>query len=258
MRRSNKPNRTRSYIRRMALPVVLVSFMGCNGREPAVPDTYHPVPAPAIQQPQLPFTKGPAREPPAPHQEEKTVSGPLRPPTSFPAAMQALEKGGLGEAAKLLRSRVKQRSPKMKLGKREATKMAGYLLADLPQMPNTTLLHYEMPRSTIELVRAVHERGVSKQDAEGISAYLLRFIDSMDFGNLKQLDINHSHVIGREWEQIDYSGERLDPQRQKRRGQRMGVKNFKEARYIHAYFKHASKMGYFKKVYRPNGELPAF
>lgn len=172
--------------------------------------------------------------------------------------MGALRQSGLTMAAEILEGRVSQRSPKMKLTKAQALNVAGYLLADLQGMPNTTLLYYEMPRATIELVRAVHERGVAKQEAEKISSYLLRFIDSMDFGNLKQLDINHSHIIGRDWEQIDYSGERLDPRRQKRNGERMGVPNFKKALYIHRYFTHASKAGYFRKIYRPNGTLPDF
>ncbi len=124
-------------------------------------------------------------------------------------------------AAEIIDGRVKQRSPKMKLTEAQAINLAGYLLRDFEQMPNTTLLYFEMPRATLELVRAVHERGVSKQEAEKISSYLIRFIDSMDFKNLKQLDINHSHIIGREWEQIDYSGEPLDPQ-QGRKGTARG------------------------------------
>ncbi len=267
MRRSKARNNFSNAIRRVALPAVLTAslMLGCRSQEPShpSPDSYPQIaskaepdarPSKVREEPELVF-----------HEAPELVIAPepakLRPasiPRTYGGAMDALKQNGLTRAAGIIDRRVKQRSPKMKLTKAQAINLAGYLLRDLAMMPNTTLLYYEMPRATLELVRAVHERGVSKQEAEKISSYLLRFIDSMDFGNLKQLDINHSHIIGREWEQIDYSGEPLDPQRQKRNGQRMGVMNFKEARYIHKYFVHASKAKYFKRIYQPNGKMPDF
>jgi hypothetical protein len=262
MKRLQAKNKFSNTIRRAALPVVLTAsiMLGCRSNEPSAPardsgpvvvDSAPPV----AQQDTRPIPE----PPPAvaePEPTKRVKSRPIPIPRTFPAAMDALNRNGLRRAAEIIDRRVKQRSPKMKLTKAEAINLAGYLLRDLEQMPNTALLYFEMPRATLELVRAVHERGVSKQEAEKISRYLIRFIDSMDFGNLKQLDINHSHIIGREWEQIDYSGEPLDPARQKRNGQRMGVMNFKEARYIHKYFVHASKARYFKRIYRRNGKMP--
>jgi hypothetical protein len=277
MRRAQSKNKFSKAIRRAVLPAVLTASLltGCRGQEPGhpSPDSGPRISSRSGPDSQLPISEsGPARETPEPANQEpilqeapelviavKTAkTRPLSVPRTYSSAMDTLRQNGLKQAAQILEGRVNQRSPKMKLTKAQALNAAGYLLADLEEMPNTTLLYYEMPRATIELVRAVHERGVKKQDAEEISSYLLRFIDSMDLGNLKQLDINHSHIIGREWEQIDYSGERLDPQKQKRNGQRMGVLSFKKALYIHRYFTHASKAGYFRKIYRPNGTLPDF
>lgn len=256
-------------LRKIALPAVLTAslMLGCRSQEPNVPDSgpriasraehdERPQPRPAKTSPE------PAKAEPA-YQEapELVITSKKRPaklPEAYGGAMSALREAGLQHTADALDRRVKQRSPKMKLSRSQAIKIAGYLLQDQEGMPHTFLLSYEMPRASVELIRAVHERGVSKREAEKISQYLIRFIDSMDFQNLKQLDINHSHIIGREWEQIDYSGEPLDPQRQKRNGERMGVMNFKEARYIHRYFVHASKAKYFNKIYRPRGKMPDF
>jgi len=172
--------------------------------------------------------------------------------------MTALRQEGFGQAADIIDSRVKQRRPKMKLTKVQATKIAGYFLTDMREMPNTKILYQKMPRSTVELLRGVHERGVSKQDAEEISDYLVRFVKSMKFGNLKQLDSNHSHIIGREWEEIDYTGEGANPARRKRVGQSRGIMNFKKAAYIHRYFEVMHKAAYFRRIYRPRGTLPDF
>ncbi len=175
---------------------------------------------------------------------------------SYEEALKALREAGFAKAAEILEKRVNQEKPKMKLSKDQARDAALYLVQDLPEMPKAKTLYYFMPHSTIELIRGVNERDVPRKEAEKIAAYLLTFISSMKFQNLKQLDSNHSHVIGREWHQIDYSGEGMTWQGQKRKWSKKGVKNFTKPEWIHNYFKHASKYPYFKRIYKPQGHLP--
>lgn len=73
---------------------------------------------------------------------------------------------------------------------------------------------------------------------------------------LTGVDVSQSHVIGREWHQIDYSGEPMTWQSQKAAWEPLGVVNFKEARFLETYFKIVSKMAFFKRVYQPGGTLP--
>ncbi len=265
MRRLQSPRKCLRKAIRIVLPLVLTSsiFACCRPARPPItlaeqtvlsqPIESQPAePTPVVQEPVLPL---PAAEPLV---LEEPVKVPVVLPQTFEAAMQALEQEGFTQAAEILDSRVKQRRPKMKLSKVQATKIAGYFLTDLQHMPSTTLLYQKMPMSTVELVRAIHERGVSKQDAEEISDYLVRFVKSMKFGNLKQLDSNHSHIIGREWEEIDYTGEGANPQRRKRVGQSRGIMNFKKAIHIHRYFETMHKASYFRRIYQPHGKLPVF
>ncbi|MCB9754301.1 MAG: hypothetical protein H6713_30535 [Myxococcales bacterium] len=78
----------------------------------------------------------------------------------------------------------------------------------------------------------------------------------MELGNLAQLDENHSHVIGREWHEIDYTGERMTWQGQRDAWTPKGVLDFKRAIHIHRYFASASRLPYFTRVYRPRGRMP--
>ncbi|MBN2495926.1 MAG: hypothetical protein JXR96_15145 [Deltaproteobacteria bacterium] len=151
----------------------------------------------------------------------------------------------------VLRARTEQRSPKMKLGPAEARAIAGYFAALPAELVRVAALAERMPHSAVELVSAMHERGVPSEDAEAMADFLLRMSEAGKFKNLRQLDINHSHVIGRDWPQIDYSGERMTWQGQKAFWEPKGVKSFKKAEYLAAYFRHASRMSYFKRIYKP-------
>jgi len=175
---------------------------------------------------------------------------------SYDAHMAKLRKRGLGAAAKVLVSRVAQEEHKYKLSEEQATEIARYFLSDLAEMPASRKLLDVMPRTTVELVRATRERGVAQSEAEEIADYLFLVTKSMRFGNLRGVDVSHSHVVGREWWQIDYSGEPMTWEEQQRDWEPLGVVNFKKASYIRAYFKHVSKMRFFKRVYRPTGRLP--
>jgi hypothetical protein len=121
--------------------------------------------------------------------------------------------------------------------------------------PAVRALARVMPRSTVELARAVAERGVSLDELDRIAAYLVRVVETIDPERLATFDDNHSHVTGREWQDIDYGGETMTWQGQRDAWVPKGVKSFKRAEYIHAYFVGAEKLAHWDRVYRPRGRM---
>ena len=112
-----------------------------------------------------------------------------------------------------------------------------------------------MPRSAAELARAVRERGLPRRDALEIAAYLVRVVETLRFERLATFDENHSHVTGRDWHEIDYSGEGMTWQGQKAYWAPRGVESFRKAAFIHAYFAGAEPMKHWARVYRPRGRM---
>ncbi|NYZ74246.1 hypothetical protein H0O00_03825 [Candidatus Micrarchaeota archaeon] len=187
---------------------------------------------------------------------EKEDNAPFSVPKTYPEALESLRSGGFEGAADALKERVSQKSRKMKIDKDRAVVIAGHILDIIPSMPNASELEKTMPKSVVELVVSVLERDVSWEEAEKIADFLLRFTGAMRFGNIAQFDSNHSHVIGREWSQIDYSGEGTTWQQKKREWSKQGVVNFKKAEYIEKYLQHAKEQGYFRRIYKPEGQWP--
>ena len=177
-------------------------------------------------------------------------------PANLNEALAALEDFGWSRHAEIIQSRVNQQKKKRKLTEDQGFQAAIYLLEDLPAMENTGQLAEQLPKATIELLRGVHERGVEKQDAEEISAYLLKFLESMKLGHPEKFDENLSHCIGRQWHEIDYSGEGMTWQKAKAVFTRKGVIDFRKAEYVQKYFEWESTQGYFRKIYQPRGRLP--
>lgn len=180
-------------------------------------------------------------------------------PAPTPTTQSQPELGGVLPAlSDIIAKRVAQESPKMKLTASEAQLIESYLKADLPSMQPVSLLASRMPKTAIELVRAVHERGVTRNDAEGIASYINRMLDSMGMARLGTFDECCSHVLGRRWDQIDYSGESLDSQAQERRYRALGVPDLLTAENVRKYFAVESKLPYFRKIFKPRGPLPEF
>jgi hypothetical protein len=165
-------------------------------------------------------------------------------------AVFALREEGFGPAADILERRVAQEKPKMRLSAEEGKRAAIYLLSGL-QLPNLRKLAALMPKTAIELARSMHERGVAKADAEAMAAYLFELRESLKMENPLPFDENNSHCIGREWHEIDYSGEGMSWQDQKRFYAARGVADFKKPEHLVRFFELESKMPYFKKLYRP-------
>lgn len=175
-------------------------------------------------------------------------------PVSLAGALERLRIEGLGRAAEVIEQRVNQKKPKMRLTPDQGMAAATALL-DLAAEPAVRELHAVMPRSTVELARAVRERDLPRADAVEIAAYLARVVAALDFQRLDTFDDNHSHVTGREWHQIDYGGEDMTWQAQQAHWSPRGVESFRKAAFIHAYFVGAEPMRHWARVYRPRGRM---
>jgi hypothetical protein len=167
-----------------------------------------------------------------------------------------LRDAGYPEVARVVEARVAQTKPKMKLEPDQGVKVARYLHEALPSVPETRRLMSSMPKTVVELVRSTYERGLSTQEAERIARYFSHLLDHLQPANLAALDENCSHVIGREWHEIDYSGEPLTWQKQKRVYAPQGIPHFKEAATLERFFRVESQAPYFIKLYRPAGTVP--
>jgi hypothetical protein len=190
--------------------------------------------------------------------DERLVAIPTKTesPQTFEQALAGLRGAGYGPAADVLESRVSQERQKMKLTPEEARQIANYLLEGLPNMPECAALLQRMPRATVEIVRAVRERGVESGEAERMAQYLSHFLDIMDLGNPGRFDESVSHVIGRTYEQIDWSGENTSAEDQRRSWERYGVPDFRTAEHYHNYLRHAVTMRWFTRAFQPRGTLP--
>lgn len=160
---------------------------------------------------------------------------------------------GYADAADVIERRVAQQEPKMKLTAEQGV-AAATALVDLDRDAFREL-HAVMPRSTVELARAVRERGVSADEADAIARYLVRVVKALSFERLATFDENHSHVTGRDWPDIDYTGERMTWQSQRADWAPKGVISFKRASFIHAYFVGAERLPHWQRVYRPRGKM---
>ncbi|HEY5935164.1 MAG TPA: hypothetical protein VIU61_11030 [Kofleriaceae bacterium] len=174
------------------------------------------------------------------------------PPATLDAALAQLRAEGFIAAADTIARRVAQPKPKMKLSPSDARAAA---IALYEHRDRLRALHAVMPRSAVELARAIRERGVSIDEAERIAAYLVEVVRVLDFARLPTFDENHSHVTGRDWPEIDYTGEGMTWQSQKADWQPRGVADFRTVTSIHAYFVGAEKLPHWKKVYRPRGRM---
>jgi hypothetical protein len=175
-------------------------------------------------------------------------------PATLDEALAELRSRKLDAAAAGIARRAAQPQPKMKLAPAQALAAAQAVLA-VADRPPFVALHAVMPRSTVELARAVRERGVSLADAEDIAGYLVRVTAALRFDRLDVFDENHSHVTGRDWPDIDYTGEGMTWQSQKADWTPKGVIDFKKRAHIHAYFTGAEKLPHWDKVYRPRGKM---
>ena len=112
-------------------------------------------------------------------------------------------------------------------------------------------LEKEAPKTTVALLDSIHSCNLPREEAEKMAVYLLEIIQFFQFENIAAFDRNTSHIIGREWREIDYTGEGMTWQSQQKKYQPYGVFNFKSSKCLQAFFPIESKLPYFIKIYKP-------
>jgi hypothetical protein len=150
----------------------------------------------------------------------------------------------------IIHSRLEQPQPKMKLKQEQVEQLILYVKAlkqkDVIEIHKLQML---LPKTTLELLFAVQSRGVAIQEAEKMAKYLNTVPQVYKIKNIAQFDENTSHIIGREWHDIDYSGEGMTWQGQKAMYAKYGITNFKTVTNLEKFFPVESRMPYFKKAY---------
>jgi hypothetical protein len=245
--------------------VVAGCFVGCAAERAVAPAAAPPPAAPApvaaaAAAPPSPEAAAPAASEPDPPKTGNGAS--VAPPavavetTTFAVADARLRGAGLATLADILSLRVAQTRRKMKLTEEEAARAALALIEELPEMPHARQLLEVMPKATIELVRSVRERGVPRDEAERMAEFLLQARTALAMDNPTPFDENCSHVVGREWQDIDYRDEGMTWQKQRAIYVPKGVTNFKEAANLRQFLRVESQAPYFRKLYQVKGSAP--
>lgn len=76
-------------------------------------------------------------------------------------------------------------------------------------------------------------------------------MQSCRFENIKAFDNNTSHIIGRKWHEIDYSGENMTWQGQKEKYIPYGITDFRTLENMRKFFAIEGNFPYFNKIYKP-------
>jgi hypothetical protein len=105
----------------------------------------------------------------------------------------------------ILEQRINQTTPKMKLTEAAVVTLEQFL--NTKTFIKIHQMQHFLPKTTLELLMAIRFGNLSSDEAESIAHYLNTLVESCQFQNIKAFDNNTSHIIGREWHEIDYSGE---------------------------------------------------
>ena len=152
---------------------------------------------------------------------------------------------------KILELRLHQLKPKMKLYPKDIESLKNFMGQLAAPTPHLIALQKLLPKTTLELLRSTENRGVPLKETEKMAAYLQKIVTGFEFKNSAAFDENTSHIIGREWREIDYSGEGMTWEGQRRQYIPYGIVNFKSLGCVEKFFAVESKLPYFTKVYRP-------
>jgi hypothetical protein len=256
-----KPSRTKFRLMEplLAVSIAIPLLLGCKEQAGTAEQSSTPAQsAEFMPEPEIPhfIPSGPAYKT-LPSQGAPNAAQPA--PEPSPPALSASPPASIDSFSALndiIARRVAQSKTKMKLTPDEGRLAEGYLRSDLPLMPTASALAGRMPKTTIEIIRAIHERNVTREDAEGMAAYLNRMLDSMHLSKLDTFDDCCSHVLGRRWDQIDYSGEGQSWQSQERLYSSRGAPDLLTAEHVRKYFAVESRMPYFRRIFNPQGPLP--
>ncbi|HEX6273196.1 MAG TPA: hypothetical protein VFZ53_09155 [Polyangiaceae bacterium] len=197
-----------------------------------------------------------ATEPPSSGVPARSARATESPPPSLEHELARARALGYTSGAAVVEERVRQERRKMKLTPEEGARAAGYIAEELPAMPRARELSVVMPKTAVELVRSVRERDVARAEAESMAEYLVALRAALRLGNPEPFDENCSHVVGREWHEIDYRGEGMTWENQRRIYARHGVTSFRDRDNLERFFRVESTAPYFRKLYRPEGTVP--
>lgn len=151
----------------------------------------------------------------------------------------------------ILIHRLTQKSPKMRLNIEQVDSFVNFLNHLEMSTYNLNQLQKTMPKTSLELLMAVQDRYLPLSEAEKMASFLERFSYSRNFQNISAFDENTSHIIGREWHEIDYSGENMTWRKQKLKYQPYGILDFKSLATLKKFFVVESTLPYFNKTYHP-------
>ncbi len=152
---------------------------------------------------------------------------------------------------KIMVSRHDQTALKMKL----TTQQIDSLILFLKTLHSHDLIELQklqkvLPKTTLELLFAIQARGVDKGEAEKMAAYLQQVPKEYHIKNVAAFDENTSHIIGREWHEINYSGEGMTWEGQKAKYAPYNITSFKTLNNLKKFFPVESKLPYFNQVYQ--------
>ncbi|MBX9804943.1 MAG: hypothetical protein K2Y18_04215 [Alphaproteobacteria bacterium] len=155
------------------------------------------------------------------------------------------------ELCRILNARVAQKQPKMKLEDAEASSLETFLRETKADLPNLNALKTILPKTTLELLMAIHKRGLSAEESELMAAYLKDLTAAFQFQNVGAFDNNTSHIIGREWHEIDYTGEGMTWKKQRAKYAPYGITHFKSLDCLEKFFPVEARLPYFRTSYKP-------
>lgn len=154
------------------------------------------------------------------------------------------------EVKSVITDRENQTSLKMKLSKEKAKSLINYLNTLKPnELVELQALQKTLPKTSTELLFAIATRDLDKAEAEKMAAFMQKVPAQYQIQKMSYFDENTSHIIGREWHEIDYSGEGMTWQVQKAKYKPYGITNFKTLSNLEKFFQVESRLPYFYKVY---------
>lgn len=147
-------------------------------------------------------------------------------------------------------ARLTQPIQKMKLTKHQVNHFIGFLWTIPPSTPSLLALTDLLPKTTLALLRGVEMRGVPLDEAEKMAAYLSKVPEIYSVHNIAAFDENTSHIMGRQWHEIDYSGEGMTWQQQQQKYAPYDITDFKSLVNLEKFFPVESQLPYFKEAYQ--------
>lgn len=152
--------------------------------------------------------------------------------------------------SKIVTDRKTQAERKMNLSEQNIVSLLAFL--NSPKANNLNqleMMQKQLPKTTLELLIAIQIRGLNPVEAEKMATYLQNVPSEYHVKDIAVFDENTSHLIGREWHEIDYSGENMTWSEQRAKYAPYGITNFKTLENLQKFFPVESKLPYFRQAY---------